>query len=315
MEQRKDYILNRWVFLATERKKRPREFKKKEIKEKVKTCFFCPGSENLTPPEIGRVEKKGKWKIRWFRNKFPAVKPEGNPVIRTDNDFFTFSSAYGCHEVIVECAEHDKQLWDLSRKHIEDILKVYKERITCLIKEKNIRYVIVFKNHGREAGTSLVHSHTQVVSLNKVPKLVEEEVNASERYETCPYCRIIGIEKKSDRRCFENDSFVAFTPYASRFNFEIWVFPKRHIRVIDELKEREFSDLAGILKRILAKLKKINASYNLFIHYSPDGKDLHFHIEITPRFAVWAGFEFSSDEIINSVSPEDAAKFYRGEGS
>ena len=58
--------------------------------------------------------------------------------------------------------------------------------------------------------------------------------------------------------------------------------------------------------------KKINASYNFFLHYAPGKNDLHLHIEITPRTATWAGFEFSTNSTINSVMPEDAARFYKG---
>ncbi len=310
MELRKDYILDRWVFLAPERKKRPKEFKKKEIKEKTKICFFCPGNENLTPKEIGRIEENGKWKIRWFPNKFPVVEQKGSPIIKTKG-FFTSSSAYGEHEVIAECKQHDKQLWDLPPEHIEQILYIYKERINKLSKKKHITYITIFKNHGREAGTSLIHSHTQLASLNKIPQLVIDEVNASKKHRQCPYCKIIKIESAGKRRCFENKTFTAFTPYASRFNFEIWIFPKRHIKNMNQLNHEEFTDLADILSKILKKLKNLNASYNFFLHYAPKGKDLHFHIEVTPRFAVWAGFEFSSNDIINSVTPEDAAKFYR----
>ncbi len=312
MELRKDYILDRWVVIAIERKKRRKEFRKEESVRKSKTCFFCPGNEETTPPEIGRVEENGKWIIRWFPNKFPAVRQEGNPVVKTDNEFFTFSSPYGRHEVIAECREHDKQLWDLTPEHIKKILYVYKERINGL-KDDNTKYVILFKNHGGAAGTSLIHSHTQVASINVIPTLVSKEISAAKKYDNCPYCRIIHIEKNSDRRCFENNNFIAFTPYASRFNFEIWVFPKRHIKDMNGLNEGEFVDLASILKKILGKLKELNAAYNFFLHYAPKDEDLHFHIEICPRFATWAGFEFSSDIIINSVAPEDAAKFYRDE--
>jgi UDPglucose--hexose-1-phosphate uridylyltransferase len=313
MELRKDYILQRWVILAKERTKRRREFKGEKPKKDHKNCFFCPGNEQSTPPEIGRVEENGKWIIRWFPNKFPAVEKEGNPEIRTDNDFFTFSAAYGKHEVIAECPEHNKQLWDLSTEHIKKILLVYKERINVLLDEENIKYVIVFKNHGGAGGTSLIHSHTQVASVNLIPPLISEEITASRKESICQYCRIIGIEKSGDRRCFENKSFVAFAPYASRFNYEVWIFPKRHISSMNLLNDNEFGDLADILGKILKKLKDLDASYNFFLHYSPKGKDLHFHIEITPRLATWAGFEFSSGIIINSVSPEDAAKFYRDE--
>lgn len=308
MEARKDYILDRWVFYSPERKKRPREFKK-SIEEKVKVCFFCLGNEKLTPPEIGRIEEKGKWKIRWFPNKFPIV--ELKDFLKTEkSDFFSSMDSYGKHEVIVETNDHNKQLWDLPGKDIKLILDVYKNRISELNKLRNIKYTIVFKNHGKEGGTSLVHSHTQVVALPLVPTAIKEEVKAINKFKKCPYCRILKMESKSKRKCFENKSFVAFCPYASRFNYEVWVFPKKHVRNITELDDKETNDLAEILRKILVKLKKINAAYNFFLHYSPKKQGLHFHIEVTPRIATWAGFEFSTDFIINSVMPEDAAGFY-----
>ena len=67
-EIRRDPILNRWVVYATDRGKRPHQIKQEAAKLKTKTCFFCPGQEETTPPEIGRIEDKGKWKVRWFEN-------------------------------------------------------------------------------------------------------------------------------------------------------------------------------------------------------------------------------------------------------
>lgn len=313
MEIRKDYILDRWVYLSENREKRPKEFKTDEVCKIASTCFFCPGNEKLTPAEIGRISKKDKWELRWFTNKFPAVTKEGNPAIKTDNDFFTYSSAFGTHEVIVESNDHKQQLWDLNTEHIKQLFLVYNERIIQLEKDKDTKYVLIFKNHGREAGTSLIHSHTQITSLNKIPKLVSDKVAACKKYEKCPYCKIIEIEKNSDRRCFENNTFVAFTPYASRYNYEILVFPKRHVKGLNDLTEEEFIDISDILIKILNRLKTFNMSYNFFIHYSPKGEDLHLQIEITPRIALWGGFEIGSDDIINSISPEYAAKFYRNE--
>lgn len=312
MELRKDYILDKWVYLATDRGKRPREFKQKEVKEKKKICFFCPGNENLTPPEIGRIGSK-KWELRWFPNKFPAVKIEGDPYIQTRNKFFTFSAGYGKHEVLVETNDHEKQLWDLPKERVKQVFEIYNQRIKDLSSLEGIKYVIVFKNHGRAAGTSLVHSHTQIAAVGIVPQKIIEKVEAVKAYDHCPYCDIINVEKGSDRRCFENETMVAFTPYASQFNFEIWVFPKRHVKGLSELKDNEFSDLADVMQKILVKLKGLNVSYNYYLQYAPGKDDLHFHIEVIPRIANWAGFEFCSDAIINSVLPEKAAKFYRGE--
>lgn len=313
MELRKDYLLDRFVILATERAKRPHEFKKEKAKEKTKLCYFCPGNENLTPQEILRTsDKKGKWKIRVFPNKFAAVKKKGNPEIRTDNKYFTFADAFGQHEIVVETSDHKKQLADLSVEEIKEVLKVYNNRINELSKINGVKYVQIFKNHGEEAGTSIIHTHSQIIAYNKIPEIVEAEVGAVKKYESCPHCEIINIEKNSHRRCFENNSIAAFTPYASRFPFEIWIFPKRHIKNLTEMDENELFDLADILKKILLKLQELNAPYNYVLHYSPENENLHFHMELLPRLSKWAGFEFNGT-VINTITPEDAATFYRGE--
>lgn len=309
---RKDYILNRWVYYAAERKNRRMEFKKDEPIIDNKTCFFCPGNENLTPPEIGRVEYKNSWKIRWFPNKFPTVELKGNAGIKTKGKFLKEGKTYGTHEVIAETNDHKKQLADLSVEHIKELLEVCALRIKTLSKRKDVKYVAVFKNHGPQAGTSLVHAHTQVATLPILPDEVINEAKAANNSKNCPYCDIIKSELKSKRKIMENKSAAAFAPFASRFNFEAWVFPKRHVGSITDMHDDELYDMASALKKILMKLKKINASYNFFLHYSPKEYDLHFHIEVTPRFAKWAGFELSTGAVINSVMPEDAAKFYRG---
>lgn len=309
---RKDYILDRWVYYATERKKRPMEFKAEHNTNEKKTCFFCAGNEHLTPPEIGRVEYKNSWKIRWFPNKFPVVELKGNADIKTKNKFYTEGKNYGTHEVIAETREHKKQLWDLSVNDIKEVFDVYALRIKTLLKLKDIKYVSVFKNHGHQAGTSLVHSHTQVASLSILPTQVMEEVKAAKKFKKCAYCDIIKMESKSKRKIIENKNVVAFCPFASRFNFEAWIFPKKHVKSIVDMNDEELYDMAAVLKKILVKLKKFNASYNFYLHYAPAGNDLHFHIEVTPRFAKWGGFEYCTGAIVNSVMPEDAARFYRG---
>jgi len=314
MELRKDYILDRYVLISSARGKRPHQFAEKIVEAaEPQGCFFCPGNENLTPDEIMRIpDGKGGWKIRVFPNKFAAVELEGSYGIRTDNKYYTFSSGYGKHEVIAETPDHFKQLSDLSEEEIKEVLGVYVNRINAISKINGIKYVSVFKNHGNDAGTSIVHSHTQVVGLNLVPSLVQDELDVIKKYPSCPYCELIQNEKKSDRRCFENDNFVAFTPYASRFHYEIWVFPKNHLKSITLMNEYMLFDLAKTMKQILVKLKEINAQYNYVLHYHNDDA-YHFHIEVLPRMAIWAGFEYATNMAINSVSPEDAAKFYRGE--
>ncbi|MBD3309809.1 galactose-1-phosphate uridylyltransferase [Candidatus Woesearchaeota archaeon] len=314
-ELRKDYILDRWVIVSASRGKRPHEFVS-ESKKKEGTCFFCPGNEKFTPPEIGRLPKKDMkgWKMRWFANKFAAVEPKGET--KASKKPWMHAPAYGYHEIIVESDDHDKQLADLPAGDIKQLLDIYDYRINELGRKKGVRYVQVFKNHGREGGTSLIHTHTQVTAISMVPPQIKEKLEALKRVRSrCAYCDIIKKETRSARKVINNKHVAAFCPYASRFHYETWVFPKRHVGSLSELDSREMQAMAKALKHILVKLDKLNAPYNYYLHYSPESagkKDkFHMHIEITPRMATFAGFEYSTGITINSLSPESAAMYLR----
>ena len=185
-EFRKDYLLKRWVIIAKDRGKRPNDFTRKKEGSENKanasntkeegTCYFCPGNENTTPPEISRVEENGKWIIRCFPNKFPATR---------------------VHEVITETPNHGEKLCDLSVGHLIKVLDMYAERLTEIKKENDIKYVLIFKNSGDVAGASLSHSHTQVTGMTVVPTLVQREADKSREYRddhgTCPFCDTIKV--------------------------------------------------------------------------------------------------------------------------
>ena len=315
-ELRKDYILDRWVIIAKDRGQRPDQFAKKHIDEKRtdSVCFFCPGSESMTPAEIARVEERGKWIIRVFPNKFSATACEYKDYGR---GMFIEKSAYGKHEVIVETPDHVKRLGDLTDRHIEKVLDIYIDRISENKKDPKIKYVLLFKNEGDEAGTSLVHSHSQLISLGIVPPTVMDEVAAVRKYKKekgrCAYCDIWKKESRGDRRIWEDKRVVSFAPYASRFPFEAWVLPKRHVTTPEDMNAKERKSFAKALMKLIRRLdSSLNyPPYNFYFHISPAGGDLHFHVAICPRIARWAGFELGSGIIINTMPPELAAEHYR----
>jgi len=315
MELRKDYILDHWTIISKTRSLRPHQLKAENFihHDEKSPHFFCPGNEEMTPPETGRLADGKSWSMRYFPNKFAAVKPVGKYKVETHNDFFTFSDGFGRHEVIVETPNHDEKIWDFDKTRLVTLLKLYASRINDLDNQPHIEYVTMFKNHGIDAGTSIVHSHSQAIALAVVPPYVREKLDAIKRYDSCPYCKIIDIEKTGDRRVFENDGVVAFCPYASQYNLELWIFPKSHYKTLNDFNEETYNDLADCLLTVFPKLKELNASFNMMLFYSPGDNDLHFHIEIKPRIAKWAGFELGSGITINAFPPESAAAFYRGE--
>ncbi|MCB9362306.1 DUF4931 domain-containing protein [Candidatus Woesearchaeota archaeon] len=302
---RKDYILDRWVIVSKGRMNRPYEFKHKQQKHQG-TDFFAPGNEGLTPPEIGRIPKKGGWLMRWFPNKFPVVNDKRG--LNIDTPMLIGETVKGEHEIIAE-TDSDKQLHELPVEHISQLLKIYASRIAELSREWS--YVSVFKNHGPQAGTSIVHSHSQVVAIDRTPPEILELANKSVVKGECKFCEILKTESKTKRRIGTAKTAVAFAPYASRYHYEAVIFPKRHVKSILEYTEEEYIDTALLIKKIIGKLGGAGISYNMYLNYAPKGKNLHFHITFTPREATFAGFELSTGIIVNSVPPEDAAAWYR----
>lgn len=311
MELRKDYLLNRWVIVSENRGKRPDDFSPAK-KGKQSSCVFCKGHEMQNPPDVYRSGKDGNWKIRVFPNKFPAVNPKGGSIIRVHNVYYESTGDHGAHEVIIETPKHGVNFGDLKKKDLVNIFKTYSLRINELNKDPAAKYTCLFKNQGKDAGASINHPHSQLISFAMIPPLVAEKLEAIKGYSHCPYCDIIKKEKNSSRRCYENNSFFSFSPYASRFNYEIWVFPKKHILTFNDFDDAMYSDLAEILKKICKRLERENIDFDIVWYYSPKGKDMHFHLEVMPRVAIWAGFEIGFGLTINTVSPESAAKFYRG---
>lgn len=316
---RKDYLQEKYVIIASERAKRPMEFasKKHEISSS-ESCPFCPGNEKMIPGIIEEIKEGNDWITRAIWNKYKIASSEGSKEIVIHNEFYTFGDAKGEHEVVIETPLHGVELEDLSKQQIEDIFKLIIKRIKANY-EKDAEYVVVFKNRGSDAGASLTHSHHQIVSYNILPTEIKEDIDAVKNYKminlSCPYCKIIESEKNSDRRIAQDDYFAAFTPYASRFPLEAWILPKRCLHSITELNNEEISSLAKTMRNILRSLNMLNyPAFNLFYKISNDkNKDYHFRIEIAPRLTKWAGFEHVTGTIVNTMSPENAAKFYRNE--
>jgi UDPglucose--hexose-1-phosphate uridylyltransferase len=154
-----------------------------------------------------------------------------------------------------------------------------------------------------------------------VPGLVREEFEASRRYydmkERCIFCDIIAQEREDGKRViYENDSYIAIAPFAPRTPFETWILPKEHQSSFQPVKN-DFMPLADILQRTLKQLDAVLdiPPYNFIIHTSPFNEEenefYRWHIEITPKLTKIAGFEWGSGFFINSVPPEDSARFMR----
>ncbi|MCM8789586.1 MAG: galactose-1-phosphate uridylyltransferase [Candidatus Omnitrophica bacterium] len=335
-ELRKDPIIGRWVIIATERAKRPDQFLTvTQETPPEKPCPFCEGKESETPPEIYALRPTHTrpnsfgWEVRAVPSISPFLRIEGD-LERRGKGLYDLMNGIGAHEIIIETNQHIANMADFPEEQITKVLTCYVERIKDLEKDVRFKYVLVFKNYGWIAGGGRTkHSRSQLIATPVNPKRVKEELIGARFYynyrERCVFCDLIRQElSMQERLILDLDGFIAVTPFASRFPFEVWILPKKHSCDFTSLNPEEKTNLAKVIKKVLSKLKKglNDPPYNYILHTAPFRRekagywksidyDYHWHFEIMPRLTRVAGFEWGTGFYICPLPPESAAKFLR----
>ncbi len=330
-ELRKNLVTREWVIIAKGRGKRPSDFVKSGEEEAPlpphdDKCPFCTGNEGTTPPEVFAMRDGGGpntsgWSVRVVPNKFAALRLDGSDRPR-QMGIFSARDGYGAHEVIIESPEHNKDLWEMETSQVESVIEAYRQRFLAYEAGDDLGNVLIFRNHGAGAGTSLVHAHTQLIAMPVMPHQLHVELEGAAAYweylGRCVFCALIDHEIESGERVvLETEHFVVLTAFAGRYAFETWIMPKRHAIRFADMSEAEASDLACVLRETLGRMAVClnRPSYNFAIHTAPPAEHnvraYHWHMEIFPRITTLGGFELGSDIYINVVAPEDAAQYLR----
>ncbi|MCF6187518.1 MAG: galactose-1-phosphate uridylyltransferase [Desulfobulbaceae bacterium] len=327
-ELRKDPILGRWIIIAQERSKRPSDFIIDDVQTTGGFCPLCPGNEKTTPDEVlvygrspGMPRNSSDWKLRVVPNKYPALVIEGE-LDKQGEGLYDRMNGIGAHEVIVESPRHEDRFTDLPHDQMILTFRAFRDRIRDLSQDPRFRYVMVFKNFGKAAGASLEHSHSQLVALPVLPRMVVSELDGSLSYfkykDRCIFCDIIRQETQQDVRLVcENDDFVTLTPFAPRTPFEMWIVPRRHNSSYVDQDDRMLSALTNMVSETLRRLDACipGIPYNFVLHTQPlrsqPLEHYHWHFEIVPKLTSIAGFEWGSGFYINPMSPEDACRYLR----
>lgn len=324
-EIRLNPVTGDWVIIATERAKRPEEFARKEerkvLPETSPECPFCRGNEAKTPRETYRIGAADGWQVRVIPNKFAALSQEGE-LARSVRGLHSSLNGVGIHEVIVEAPQHNTTTALLPPEQVQRILKASLNRYRTIYRDPRVQQVILFKNHGEGAGTSLEHPHSQIVGTPVISAEIRFRCERAMRFmdETgeCLFCRVLRDELGDGTRLVaENSDFVAFVPYAALSPFHLWILPRRHRSSFGMTEESELGPLAEMLHLVLAKLYHAlnNPDFNYVVRSIPglDPKREYFHwyLTIIPRITKTAGFELGSGMYINTGLPEQSAKLLR----
>jgi UDPglucose--hexose-1-phosphate uridylyltransferase len=328
-ELRQDATTREWVIIAPERAKRPQQEPKKRHAVTLPawdaTCPFCTGNESQTPEEVFRIPASSQgstWDVRVVPNRFAALMPGGDVNRQTDGHFFHKMNGFGIHEVIIESPIHNASMALMPYEQVEKTLIAYQERYNALKKNRQLKFITVFKNSGWASGTSLAHPHSQLVATPIMAPHYHRKFDVAHDYNadmgSCLYCDLIAEELSEGKRIVaETEQFVIFHPFASRVPFETWIMPKEHSASFGLFLVAHLPELARILKDSLFCLyQELNdPAFNLMVDTSTteDEEDpyYHWHIRIVPRLTTVAGFEMGSGIYVNTALPEETAPIAR----
>ena len=324
-EFRQDLVSGDWVLFSTGRAKRPHpETKAAKYYQPKEGCPF-EDPEKSGQEVIWSYPDGKDWQVMVIKNKFPAVKA-GVCGPGSQLGPFQLHDAVGSHDVVV-FRNHDIHLADFSVSQAAEVIKVYKKRYQEIASQGGecTQYISIFYNYGREAGASIYHPHSQIISTPILPPDVSRSIYGAYRYyrqhQKRVYDVVIEWEMKEKKRIvYENEHFVSFCPFVSKTPYEVRIFSKESHAHFEKMPDNLDKYLADALIAVLGKIKKVlgDAPYNFFIHTVPVGGMLenihdfyHWHIEILPKLSMTAGFELGTGVDINVVDPDQAAEELR----
>jgi UDPglucose--hexose-1-phosphate uridylyltransferase len=332
-EFRKDLVSGEWVLISSLRAKRPHDAHRVPLSQPREECVFEPErlSEQSAPlcvyAEGQPIVWGGDWTVPWttavIQNKYPALQSGtcGEPV-RVGP--YQTQVANGFHELVIT-RDHDAHFAQFTDAQTHEVLRAYRDRYLEIAKDECGDYISIFHNHGRAAGASVAHSHSQIISTPIVPPEIVRSIQGSDDYmqqHGVPvHQAMIDWELKENKRIvFENEQFIAFCQFVSKAGYEVRIFPKKqspHFELSDDVT---LGQCANILNVVLRKLHNAldDVDYNFYIHTAPVQRDpllsydyYHWHIEVVPRIPIAAGFELSTAIYINPFDPDDCAEQLR----
>ena len=275
-----------------------------------------------SPRKSALSQRGSAWTVQIVENKYPAFTHRNICAAIGKVGHYALTETAGHHDLLIT-RDHNKNFPRLSKKQASQVLEAFRDRYLMLLNDKCLAYVFILHNWGPKAGASIYHPHYQIIAMPIIPPDVMHSLRGSERYfkknKKCVHCVMIEWEKKQKKRLvYENDGAVAFAPFVSKNPYEVRIFPKKHLSYFENTLDSDIDYVADALQNVLRSMEKKlkDPDYNFFIHTAPiqDKKKYqmyHWHMEITPKTNINAGFELGTGIEINDVDPDQAAKLLR----
>jgi UDPglucose--hexose-1-phosphate uridylyltransferase len=311
-ELRKDPITGWWVATVVDRAfHRDRFARRAEPVDDGGDCQNC-----RLPNGIGiRIRMLKDYAFHVVGTDEEARQLDGNLV----QVALSQSKASGSWRTIVAPPGEHRPLHAVGNEIIEGLVAEARGAIDEARSIGQTEHLQLIQNWGAQAGARTNHLCFDLYDLPQIPHRVAEELGGAARFVIregeCPWCRLVRDEpRRPDRLVWEDDSTVAFTPFASRSPFEIWIVPRHHGADFGRATDPDVQATAEALRQVLGRLAASldGPPYNLVLHTAPLREQVdatyHWHWEVHPRLREIAGLELGTGLPVNPVSPEDAVE-------
>jgi UDPglucose--hexose-1-phosphate uridylyltransferase len=314
-ELRLDPLLNEWVAMAAHRQGRiflpPKEL-----------CPLCPTTGDLLT-EIPESD----FEVVVFDNRSPSLRPPTGDfalpdIVGSDTDE---GVAAGKCEVICFTADHGGAFKSLSPQRVRTLLEAWRDRTRELSQEPFIEHIAPFENRGEEIGVTLAHPHGQIYAYSYLPPRVSKMLEVAKAHHQKTgrvlFDDVVARELRDGNRIIaRNEHWVAFTPYASRYPFEIHLAPLQPVADLAELAPAACDSFPSIAIEVMRRLDGvfgIDMAYIAAWHQAPvrEGRDLlRLHWQITSvrrapgKLKYLAGSESAMGAFIMDMKPEQSAQ-------
>jgi UDPglucose--hexose-1-phosphate uridylyltransferase len=290
---RRDPLSGRLVIVAAGRAARPHTLVAPEADgdRGVDECPFCEGHESMTPPELARTGTGAPGQPGWRTRVFPNLYPVSDG-----------------HEIVVLSPDHHRSFAQLSDDEAVEVMLMCRDRVGALV--ARMPYAVALVNHRRAAGASIAHPHAQVVGLDFVPPHVEHLRDRQQRALVDLVDDDADLARQHELVVDDGDT-LAWCPFASVSAFELRIAHRDAGSRFDAASDEVVASIARTARALLDRLHDClgDPPYNLVVHTADvvSATWPRWHVEITPRLGIVAGFEQATGVLVNTVPPEAAA--------
>jgi len=314
-ELRLDPLVNEWVAMASHRQGRiflpPKEL-----------CPLCP-----TTGELLTEVPESDFEVVVFDNRSPSLRPPDGDfalpdLVGADTDE---GVAAGKCEVICFTADHGGAFKSLSAQRVRTLLEAWIDRTRELSELPYIAHIAPFENRGEEIGVTLAHPHGQIYAYSYLPPRVAKMLEVARAHHAKTgrvlFDDVVARELRDEVRVItRNEHWLAYTPYASRYPFEIHIAPLQPVADLTELTPAARDSFPAIAIEIMQRLDGVfgvDMAYIAAWHQAPvrTGRDiLRLHWQITSvrrapgKLKYLAGSESAMGAFIMDMKPEQSAQ-------